>query len=454
MSKEERLQQLTREQDSLFWIPDFLSEHEEAELYLVGGAVRDGLLGRKMRSFDFDFVIKGLKPAVIEDWFGRFGTLSLVGQHFGVYKFLPTGFTTDQIEFIDIALPRTEAVSAGTLGGYKDFDVQSDPTLPIEDDLARRDFTINAMAFDLRTQTLIDPFNGQMDLEDRQLRAVGDPSERFTEDLTRLLRGLRFASELHFTIEPQTSQAITSLMERINILREQDGKQIFVVPRESVGNELSKALSRSPVRALKELSNHGALSALFPDVQHIVEVDQKYLDPLMEVREDEETVVVTLLLRGLAPEHVSEALRLSGLDTLPRSSDRRIDPELISWLVDRLHEGFSSQDVEALVASRFERVFMNGKGPLLCRCLELLGKGDVASAARDRRRNIENRWLVDADEKIAPLVGGSDVLSLGIDPGPPVRLLLDQVRDQQLDGNLMSREAALTYLKQNKNTQD
>ncbi|NQV88694.1 MAG: CCA tRNA nucleotidyltransferase [Parcubacteria group bacterium] len=454
MSQEERLMQLIREQESLFWVEDFLSEHPEANLYLVGGAVRDGLLGRKMRTIDFDFVIQGLAPEKIETWFSAFGGLSLVGQHFGVYKFLPTGFTTDQIEFIDIALPRTEAVKDGALGGYKDFDIQSDPSLPIEDDLARRDFTINAMAFDLRTRKLTDPFNGQVDLEDRRIRAVGDPAERFQEDLSRMLRGLRFAAELHFDIEDTTSKAIVDHIIEINRIREIDGKQVFVVPREIIGLEITKALSRSPVKAIKEFLKHGVLSALLPEVQRIVEVDERYLDPLWEVRADEPTITIALLLRGLSEQTLKEAIRFAGLDTMPKGSSSKLNPDLVLWLIKQLHAGLTTKTVDVMPASSFERKFMNGKGELLNRCLELLGQGDVAQSARDRRQNIEGLWLVDSDETIAPLLSGNDILASGIDAGPGVRLILDHIRDKQLDGKLMTREAALKYIKNQKNTQD
>jgi tRNA nucleotidyltransferase/poly(A) polymerase len=452
MSQEELLMQLIREQESLFWIDDFLTDHPDASLYLVGGAVRDGLLGRKMRTIDFDFVIKGLVPEKIEEWFSAFGHMSLVGQHFGVYKFLPTGFTTDQIEFIDIALPRTEAVKDGALGGYKDFDIQSDPSLPIEDDLARRDFTINAMAFDIRDRKLTDPFNGQMDLEDRQVRAVGDPAERFQEDLSRMLRGLRFAAELHFEIEEKTSEAVIAHIAEINRLREIDGKQLFVVPREIIGSEIAKALSRSPVRAIKEFLRHGVLSALLPEVQRIVEVDERYLDPLWEVRANEPTITVALLLRGIADQNLKETIRFTGLDTLPKDSSRRMNPDLVLWLVGQLHTGLTTKAVDSMPASTFERRFMNGKGELLNRSLELLGHGDVAQSARDRRQNIENRWLVDKDERIAPLLSGNDILASGVDAGPGVRLILDHIRDKQLDGKLMTRDAALKYIKHQKNT--
>src|SRR3989338_4094128 len=92
---------------ALSFVSAFLEEHKQAQLYLVGGAVRDLLL-KKKGVFDFDFVIRNLSRGELETWFQKKGTVNLVGQHFGVYKFMPHGLTAPGIEFIDIALPRTE----------------------------------------------------------------------------------------------------------------------------------------------------------------------------------------------------------------------------------------------------------------------------------------------------------------------------------------------------------
>jgi tRNA nucleotidyltransferase/poly(A) polymerase len=448
MNQEERILKKLADQPALFFINDFLTEHPEAELFLVGGAVRDAILNRSMNEIDFDFVIRGLEPEKIENWFGSFGELNLVGQHFGVYKFMPTGFTPKQIDFIDIALPRTEKVANGSLGGYKDFDIQSDKDLSIEDDLSRRDFTINAIAFNLRTKELIDPFNGQIDIETKTLRAVGDPEKRFKEDLSRILRGIRFAAELHFDIEDETSQAIREDLHKLNVQREQNGQLVYVIPREVIGSELAKALNRNPVRAINECLRHGVLHELFPEVTRMMEVDFHYLDPLKEVRAGEITVTVALLLRCLNPEELGQALNFSGLGSLPKGTVKRVEPTDIKTIVARLQTGPTLEEVSTMRGSQFERHFMNGRGPILNRCLELIGKGDIAQAARDRRRDIEARWLVDGDEKIAPLLSGNDILSHGIEAGPKIRQYLDLLRDQQLDGNLMSRDQALTWLNQ------
>lgn len=448
MRQEDSLSQSISSHRALSFVEELVSSFPTANLYLVGGAVRDVLLGRRMREFDFDFVVQGLAQEQLESWLRKRGELNLVGQHFGVYKFMPTDFSRKDIAFIDIALPRTERVSTGSLGGYKDFDIQSDPSLRIEDDLSRRDFTINAMAFDVRTNVLIDPLNGRADLEQKMIRAVGNPTERFTEDLSRILRGIRFAAELEFSIEEKTSQAMRELLPKLNSQKEVNGKLEYVVPRETVGVELAKALSRNPMRAFQELLAHGALAELFPSIQSRVEADQSYLHPIQETIPGELTVVLTLLLRDLDKTAIRHALSFTGLDTLGRGSSHRTEADQIVSLIGLWQRHFSTKNIAQMRASEFERSFFNDKGVLFLRCLELLEEKPLATSIAQRRKQIQDRWLVDHDESIAPLLSGQDVLSQGIQAGPEVRVWLEQVRDLQLDGKLMRREDTLTWLAQ------
>src|SRR3989339_281163 len=188
------------------FLSDLLEKFPQAEVYLVGGAVRDIILDRETK--DFDFVIGNVKADELEKFLAGLGEVNLVGKSFGVFKFVPTGFHVgdNNFEALDIALPRTEV--AGMSGGYKDFEVQSDPSLPIEDDLGRRDFTINALAWDIKNKKLIDEFSGVKDLEQSIIRAIGDPEQRFQEDYTRMLRAVRFSCQLGFKIESKTLKAI------------------------------------------------------------------------------------------------------------------------------------------------------------------------------------------------------------------------------------------------------
>jgi poly(A) polymerase/tRNA nucleotidyltransferase (CCA-adding enzyme) len=233
-------------------------EFPEAEIYLVGGKVRDIFLERS--SYDYDFVIRKIKGDDLEKFLAKEGKVDFVGKSFGVFKFVPKKYTLE--EAIDIALPRTEA--AFMTGGYRDFDVQSDPDLPIEKDLSRRDFTINAMAIDVIAGNLADPFCGLEDLRDKLIVTVGSPRERFEEDYTRMLRAVRFSVQLYFKIEINTYQSIQKL-----------APEIKKMPAERITEELNKIIMSPNAEfgfALLEKSN--LLKYIIPELEAGVGVSQ------------------------------------------------------------------------------------------------------------------------------------------------------------------------------------
>ena len=185
-----------------------------SDVYVVGGAVRDAL--RKKKSKDYDFVIRGVPMAIVESFLARHGTVNYVGRRFGVLKFIPHvakkyAASLRGLEPFDIALPRQEW-SIHHSGHYRDFSVKSDYRLPIEDDVSRRDFTINAIAYDIRKKIFVDPFSGIQDILKKNIRTVGDPGVRFEEDYSRMMRALRFSCQFGYTIEKETSHAIKNGM--------------------------------------------------------------------------------------------------------------------------------------------------------------------------------------------------------------------------------------------------
>src|SRR5215468_10764597 len=135
-----------------------------ARVYTVGGTVRDELLGHPRK--DLDLLVTGLPQPDLLRCLRPYGRVQLTGRTFGVVKLLLHGWDGPPI---DVALPRTE-ISTGI--GHRDFEVIFDHTLPVETDLGRRDFTINAMAIDLADGHLLDPFGGYEDLQQRRLRQV------------------------------------------------------------------------------------------------------------------------------------------------------------------------------------------------------------------------------------------------------------------------------------------
>jgi tRNA nucleotidyltransferase (CCA-adding enzyme) len=214
------------------------------KIYQVGGAVRDKLLGRPVT--DRDWVVVGATP---EDMLAC--GFRAVGASFPVFLHPETSE--------EYALARTERKTGQ---GYKGFAVDCSPEVTLEQDLMRRDLTINAMAEDAQG-TLIDPFGGRRDLEQGLLRHV---SPAFTEDPLRVLRVARFAAQLGFEVAPET----LALMRDMSASGELDA----LVP-ERVWLELSRALTEpEPDRFVSVLRECGALAALFPSIDCLFGVPQ------------------------------------------------------------------------------------------------------------------------------------------------------------------------------------
>ena len=216
------------------------------QLYVVGGAVRDELLGRPPT--DRDWVAVGTTP----DELIALG-YKPVGRDFPVFL--------HPLTREEVALARTERKTAP---GYHGFVFHAAPDVTLEQDLARRDLTINAMARDERG-TLIDPFGGARDLRDKVLRHV---SEAFAEDPVRLLRVARFAARLpDFTLAPATRALLRRMVEA--------GEVDALVP-ERVWQELSRGLMEArPSRLLDVLRDSGALARLLPEVDRLFGVPQR-----------------------------------------------------------------------------------------------------------------------------------------------------------------------------------
>ena len=220
------------------------AEHE-LEAYVVGGAVRDRLLGLPVN--DRDWVVVGATPArMLEAGFRQ------VGADFPVFLHPRTNE--------EYALARTERKSAP---GYHGFVVHADPSVTLEQDLSRRDLTINAMAL-APDGTLIDPYGGARDLRDRVLRHV---SEAFAEDPVRILRVARFAARFaDFRVAPETLALMRTMV---------DGGEVDALVAERVWQELARGLMEArPSRLFELLRECGALRVLLPEVERLWGVPQ------------------------------------------------------------------------------------------------------------------------------------------------------------------------------------
>ena len=160
---------------------------------IAGGAVRDALLGLEAK--DFDVEVYGITFERLTELLGAYGRIDLVGQSFGVVK-----LTTSGGSIYDFSLPRRDSRIGRS---HRDFLVTFDPGITPEEAAGRRDFTINAMAFDPVVNQLLDFFGGREDLKNRILRAT---SSAFREDPLRVLRGMQFACRFSLTVDPVTAR--------------------------------------------------------------------------------------------------------------------------------------------------------------------------------------------------------------------------------------------------------
>ena len=229
------------------------------KIYEVGGAVRDKYISPILPDKDKDYLVTGIPLEELCSLLCRFGKVDLVGKSFGVIKFSQSKeFNGGQV--FDIAIPRKE-MSTGV--GHKDFRVEYDHNLKVEDDLKRRDFTINAMAEDLSTGKLVDPLGGRKDIKKRLIRMTHPDS--FKEDPLRMLRAIQFSARFEFDLEENT---LLSLKENVDL--------IDTIPTERIQEELNKLLLKAkyPSNGFRLMQKVGLLEKILPELSNSVGVEQ------------------------------------------------------------------------------------------------------------------------------------------------------------------------------------
>jgi putative nucleotidyltransferase with HDIG domain len=411
--------------------------------YLVGGCVRDLLLGCQPKDFD---VSTDAPPDRILSLFPGSGQ---VGAHFGVV--LVHGGDSAHVE---VATFRSDHDYAD---GRRPSRVQfeTDP----REDVRRRDFTINGLMMDSETGQVIDYVGGRADLDRRLIRAIGNPETRFHEDNLRMLRAVRFAARLRFTIEPETIAAIRH-----------HHSDIRKISAERVRDELVRILTEGGAHyGFELLDSTGLLPDLLPEVASMKGVQQ----PPAFHPEGDVWVHTLLLLQNL--DHPTPTLAWGALlhdvgkPPTFRVADRiRFDGHveegvhLSQGILHRLR--FSREDeeqIEALVANhmRFKDVGRM-KESTLKRFLRLpkfeehleLHRLDCLASHRHLenyefvRRKLEE--LPAEQLKPKPLLTGRDLIAAGYTPGPDFSKMLSAVEDAQLDGSIRSHEEALDLVKQ------
>jgi poly(A) polymerase len=423
------------------------------QAYLVGGCVRDLLLGREPKDYD---VATSATPDEVMDIFPE---TYAVGVQFGVVL-VPApeaagGNDTSKSRTIEVATFRSDL---GYSDGRRPDEVRfsTDP----REDVARRDFTINGMMLDPVSGELLDFVGGRKDLEAGIVRSIGEPRLRFDEDKLRLLRAVRFAARFEYTIEPTTFAAMKKLAE-----------QIHVVSRERVRDELTRMLTEGHARrAFLLLDESGLLKQVLPEISAMKGVEQP---PAFHPEGD--VFVHTLLLLENLPNPCPMTLAWGALlHDVGKPATFRVAPDRIRFdghvevgvkiaeeICRRLR--FSNDEAAQILAlvdnhMRFGHV-TRMKESTLKKFLRMPGFDEhLALHCADSlasHRNLSTYELI--RQKLAeipvetmrpaPLVTGDDLIAAGHAPGPRFREILTAVEDAQLEGRLVSRDAALEFVR-------
>jgi len=425
------------------------------QAYWVGGCVRDLLLGREPKDYD---VATDATPAQVMQ---IFPDTYAVGAQFGVVLVpLPEADRAG----LEEAAPETSAVEVATFRsdlGYSDGrhpdDVRFSKTP--QEDVARRDFTINGMLLDPVSGDILDFVGGREDLKAGIIRSIGDPGLRFGEDKLRMLRAARLAARFEYAIEPATFAAMKRL-----------GEQIEVVSRERVRDELTRMLTEGHGRrAVLLLDESGLLRHLLPEISAMKGVEQP-----PEFHPEGDVFVHTLLLLDNLPQPCPVTLAWGALlhdvgkPATFRVAERirfdghvEVGVKIAEQICTRLH--FSHDDTAQILAlvdnhMRFGHVSQM-KESTLKKFLRMpafdehlaLHRADCMAShrnlstyefVRQKREEIPPQQM-----RPAPLVTGDDLIAAGHVPGPRFREILGAVEDAQLEGRLPSREAALEFVR-------
>lgn len=459
-----------------------LAVERGAGVFLVGGTVRDLLLGRAIQ--DIDVVVTGVPYKPLGDFLAKHGTANAAG-NFGTVKFLAEG----EHQAIDVALPRTErSVKPGTRTG---FAVEFDETLPIQDDLARRDFTVNAIALNLVTKEIVDPYDGRKDLAARIIRTVGNPEDRFAEDSTRILRAFRFACTLDATIDFSTRKVMKSLALTLS------GR---AVPKEMKAQELTKALVGNPAVFMDLLVETGIGKALLPEILALRGVREGYGDvdvfthtkatlavsqssryaKTFGEQECDATILLALLLHDLGKPQKRVVRRTAGGQRVTFNGHAEKSADLAQVVWERLnlsqgggkrssvlsaiahHSVLSRGALKTIRDRTLDRYFLAhpDQGMALKKLLFCDWEVGDPEARIERRRQfriLEKRLTeIEAraykDGKPKQLITGEDITrAFHIPPGERLGRLLGEIRMRQIEGTLTTPEEAKDYLRRRLN---
>jgi tRNA nucleotidyltransferase (CCA-adding enzyme) len=425
---------------------------------VVGGWVRDRLCG--VPSKDLDLEVFGIPQERLAGLLEGCGRVEAVGRSFPVYKVVGDGVA------VDVALPRRESKRGR---GHTGFEIQGDPFMPLEEAARRRDFTINAIAWDPLTGAVEDPCGGRADLERGLLRAVD--RRRFADDSLRVLRAVQFAARLDLELEAETAALCraTSLDD---------------LPPERVWGEMEKLLLQAarPSRGFALALDLGVVDQILPEMRPLVGCPQEpewhpegdvwthtlmVVDQAHALNADLDKPRFVAVMLGAVCHDLGKPATTAVIDGRIRSLDHEqagVAPTLA--LLDRLNvhsvDGFDVRgQVAGLVAHHLKPGMLYKAGGVGDGAFRRLAqKVDLELLARVAKADCLGRtghfdcsamdWFLERARAIgvehaapAPLVLGRHLIDLGVAPGPGMGVLLKRIYEKQLDGEITTVDEGL-----------
>ena len=445
-------------------ISDALQERD-AQAIVVGGSVRDHFLELPIK--DYDVEVYGLeKLEELEEILLQYSSVNLVGKSFGVLKFVYEG------EEYDFSFPRTEKkVSLGHQG----FDIKCDGAMSFKKASLRRDFTINAMGYNIEKGEFIDPYNAKKDREENVLRHISD--DTFTEDPLRVYRAIQFSARFGYNLDETTFRLCKKMVEE-GMLDELAKERIYV--------EFKKLLLKSPKPSIgfKLMRELGIIERYYPELFAIFDVPQsKVWHPEGDVWVHT-LMCVDEMVKLKTGEEKHDLKMMFGVlcHDLGKATHTQIKPDRISAIG---HEKAGLKPTESfLYRLTDEHDFIKSILPLVEHHLapsiyfrsgaknatirRLSTKVNIEELVTVARADFLGRtteaslsgiyeggdWLLAKAKELdvynkAPkaLIQGKDLIQLGLNPSPEFKKILDENYEAQLEGKFFTKEDALVYLK-------
>ncbi len=442
-----------------------LAKYVQAEggrAFLVGGCVRDRLMGREPT--DWDVEVFGINPTRLRELLDLFGPVKATGEAFEVYKLGAN---------LDVSLPRRERKQGR---GHRGFVIQGDPAMTVREATERRDFTINAILQDPLNEEIIDPFQGQSDLKAKILRAVSKAT--FSEDSLRVLRAAQFAARFEFEIEPQT----VALCRQIDLAD---------LPAERIWGEIEKLLllAERPAIGLRWLRDLRASEQLLPEIEALIDVPQDpvwhpegdvFVHTLLVVDQARKLITdldyprqVTVMLAALCHDFGKPATtefleghwrsrghEEAGVTPTTRLLDRLnihtlknydVRGQVIALVREHLKPGEFFKQREEIGDGAFRRLARKCELDLLYLVAraDTLGRNAPWIPREQWFDALPQEWFIQRVHELrveqhppAPLLLGRHLLEMGLAPGPRIGEITRAVYELQLDGQIETLDEA------------